>query len=305
VHVLDVKLRSDQVRQARLRWSLRAVSVILGMGCGLFVLWRAGDWALNRLVYQNPAFAISDVDAKTDGVISEPQLRRWTNVQVGENLLALDLARVQKNLRRIPFFASVSVERILPKTLRVRVTEREAVARVQVPYPRPGGGPDVRVFHLDPGGFVMPPIDPRLRATPGGPAEDALPELAGLKLTDLQVGRRLVAAQVTAGLQLISDFACSPMAGLVDLRRIDLSAPEVLVVTTGQGSEVTFALQDLDRQLRRWREIHDKLQQKKSRLVSLDLAVPNNIPMRYLDGDPLPVPAPKPPKPLRSKKRHV
>jgi hypothetical protein len=95
------------------------------------------------------------------------------------------------------------------------------------------------------------------------------------------------------------------MAGLVDLRRIDLSAPEVLVVTTGQGSEVTFALQDLDRQLRRWREIHDKLQQKKSRLVSLDLAVPNNIPMRYLDGDPLPVPAPKPPKPLRSKKRHV
>ena len=44
------------------------------------------------------------------------------------------------------------------------------------------------------------------------------------------------------------------MAGLVDLRRIDVSSPEVLVVTTGQGSEVTFGLADFDQQLRRWHD---------------------------------------------------
>ena len=58
VHVLDVKLRSDQVRQARVRWGVLAFGVMLGTGFGLYVLWRAGDWALNQLVYQNPAFAI-------------------------------------------------------------------------------------------------------------------------------------------------------------------------------------------------------------------------------------------------------
>jgi cell division septal protein FtsQ len=305
VHVLDVKLRSDQVRQSRMRWGMLAVSVILGMGCGLYVLWRAGDWALDQMVYQNPAFAIQKVDVQTDGVIPEAQLRRWAKVKDGENLLALDLVRVKRNLERVPFIASVSVERILPRTLRVRVTEREAVAQVEVTRPRPGGGVDVRVFHLDPEGFVMPPIGPRPRTKPPGSTDDSLPMLTGLALPDLQLGRRLDSAQVAAGLHLISEFACSPMAGLVELRRIDLSASDVMVVTTGQGSEVTFGLPEVDRQLRRWREIHDQLQQRKSSLVSLDLAVPNNIPMRYLEGNPPPTPAPKPPKPLRNKKSHV
>lgn len=305
VHVLDVKLRSDQVRQARMRFGVLAVGVMLGTGFALYVLWRAGDWALNQLVYQNPAFAIREVEVQTDGVIAHSELRRWANVKPGANLLALDLGRVKRELERIPFIAAVSVERILPRTLRVRVTEREAVAQVSVPWPRSGGGVDLRVFHLDPEGFVMPPMAPRQRAQGLGPTDDSLPVLTLPNLTNVQPGRRLDSASVSAGLRLISEFATSPMAGLVDLQRIDVSAADVLVVTTGQGSEVTFGLQDLDRQLRRWREIHDRVHQRKSSLVSLDLAVPSNIPMRLIEANPLPVPAPKPPKPLRSKKKNV
>jgi len=305
VHVLDVKLRSDRVRQSRMRLGMLALGVTLATGLGLYVLWRAGDWALNQLVYQNPVFAIRAVEVQTDGVIAEGQLRRWANVNPGENLLALDLLRVQRNLKRIPFIATVAVERILPQTLRVRVGEREAVAQVHAACPRVGGGVDRRVFHLDPEGFIMPPMDPRFRASGSGPTDDSLPVLTGINLANLQLGRRLDSAQVVAGLRLISEFAGSPMAGLVDLKQIDLSALDVLVVTTGQGSEVTFGLQDLDRQLRRWRWIHDEGQRQKRNLVSLDLAVPNNIPARFIEASTLPAPAPKPPKPLRSKKKHV
>jgi cell division septal protein FtsQ len=305
VHVLDVKLRSDQVRQMRMRWGVLVVGVMLGMGCGFYVLWRAGNWALNEMVYQNQAFAIREIEVLTDGVIAEAQLRQWANVKPGENLLALDLARVKHDLQRVPFIATVSVERILPKTLRLRVTEREPVAQVNVQRARLGGGVNQNVFHLDPNGFVMPPMGPRQRAPAMGTTDDALPMLTGLNLPDLQVGQRLDSAQVAAGLQLISEFACSPMAGLVDLQRIDVSEPEVLVVTTGQGSEVTFGLKDLDRQLRRWRRIHDEVQRMKRSLSSLDLAVPENIPLRLREANSLPAPAPKPLKPLRSKKRHV
>ena len=95
------------------------------------------------------------------------------------------------------------------------------------------------------------------------------------------------------------------MVGLVDLRQIDVSASEVLVVTTGQGSEVTFALNDLDRQLRRWREIYERLPEVKTNRVALDLAVSKNIPLRLLGASALPAPVPKLPKPPRSKKRNV
>lgn len=305
VHVLDVKLRSDQVRQARVRWGVLALGVTLGTGFGLYVLWRAGDWALNKLVYQNPAFAIREVEVQTDGVIAAAELRRWANVKPGENLLALDLVRVKRHLERIPFIATVSVERILPKTLRLRVTEREAVAQIKSAQIRAGGGVDMRLFHLDSEGFVMPPMTSRQRAKPTGPTDEWLPALTGLNLTNLQSGGRLDSAPVAAGLRLISEFAGSPMAGLVDLQGIDVSAADVLVATTGQGSEVTFSLNDLDRQLRRWREIYEKLPHVKTNRVALDLAVSNNIPLRFLGANTVPTPVPKLPKPLRSKKRNV
>jgi hypothetical protein len=73
------------------------------------------------------------------------------------------------------------------------------------------------------------------------------------------------------------------MAGLVDLRRIDVSSPGVVVATTGQGGEITFALDNLDQQLRRWREIYDLGMSENKMIASLDLAVENNVPVRWAE----------------------
>ena len=281
-----------------------ALSVILGTIFGLYLLWRAGEWALNRLVYENHSFAIQQVDIQTDGVISADQLRRWAGVRAGENLLALDLSRVKRDLELVPLISSVSLERVMPRTLRIRVTEREAVAQVNVPRARPQGGVEVAVFHLDTKGYVMVPLDPRQRTTPLNHTNDVLPELTGVKLTEIQPGQSVESPQVRSALRLVEEFACSPMAGLVDLRRVDVGASEVLVVTTAQGSEVTFGLNDLERQLRRWREIHDQGQRQGKNLATLDLAVTNSIPARWLEAS-LPVPPAKAPKPLRNRKRNV
>ena len=66
----------------------------------------------------------------------------------------------------------------------------------------------------------------------------------------LQPGHRVESPQAQAALQLIGAFDHSPMAGLVDLRRMDVSSPGVVVATTGQGGEITFALDNLEQQLR-------------------------------------------------------
>ncbi len=100
----------------------------------------------------------------------------------------------------------------------------------------------------------MQPLDPRLCVVPLSQMSDRLPVIAGLNFYQLQPGRRVEMPQVHAALQLITAFDHSPMAGLVDLRRLDVSAPGVVVVTTGQGGEITFGLDNLDQQLRRWRE---------------------------------------------------
>jgi hypothetical protein len=303
--VLDVKLRSSQVRAARTRMTALSVGGVFATVFGLYLIYRGGDWALNRLVYDNKAFAIEEVDVQTDGVIAVDQLRRWAGVKLEENLFALDLVRVKRDLELIPLVQSASVERILPHTLRVRITEREPIAQVNVPRPRASGGFELLVYQLDADGWVVLPLDPLQRPTPLNQPDDSMPVICGINASALQPGRRLTAPQVQAALQLVVAFGQSPMAGLVDLKRVDVSSPEVLVVTTGQGSEVTFGLTDFEQQLRRWHTVFELGRKTGNAVATLDLAVADNIPLRWLEASAVPPAPPKSPKPLRPKKKHV
>jgi cell division protein FtsQ len=282
-HLLDVKLRSDQIHASRVRLGLILLIVPLCTAFGLYLFWRTGEWALDRFVYENSEFAIQQVDVLSDGVIAPEQLRRWSGVKPGANLIALDLASVKRNFELVSTIGSVSVERILPRTLKIRVTERQPVAQVNVPGEGPSAEIAISVFQLDTNGFVMQPLDPRQCVIPLSQMNDQLPVITGLNVYQLQAGQRLQSPQALAALQLIGAFKHSPMAGRVDLRSIDVSSPGVVVATTGQGGEITFGLDNLEQQLRRWREIYDLGAGQNKMIASLDLAVANNVPVRWAE----------------------
>jgi cell division septal protein FtsQ len=304
-HVLDVKLRSSQVRAARARRVIIAVGICFCTVFGLYALWCLGEFSLNKLVYENKSFAIRQIDAQTDGVISPEQLRRWCGARLGQNLLALDLARVKRDLEMQAIVESVSVERILPGTLRLRVSERQPIAQVSVPEPRPEGGFDLKTFQLDENGYVMLPLDPRQRAAPPTQADDQLPTILGISASDLQPGRKLESAQVQAALKWIQMFEGSSMANAIDLKKIDVLSPEVLIITTGQGSEVTFSLENFEQQLLRWQRIQEECTRSNKTIATLNLAVTDNTPLRFTDAGNTPPPAPKTLKTQRTRKRNV
>jgi cell division protein FtsQ len=305
-HVLDVKLRSDQVQATRLLLGLLALIVPLVTVLALYLVWRIGEATLNAFVYDNADFAIQQIDVQTDGVIAPEKLRRWTGVKPGANLIALDLAAVKRNLELVSVIDSVSVERVLPRTLKIRVTERDPIAQVNVPRADGANGIAVSVFQLDADGMVMQPLDPRLCTIPLAQMNSQLPVIAGVNAFQLQPGRRMELPQVQVALQLIAAFSKSPMAGLVDLRRVDISAPGVVVATTGQGSEITFGLDNLDQQLRRWRQIYDLGASQQRAIASVDLAVANNVPVRWMLASAAPVSVtPKAVKPAKTRRKNV
>ena len=301
-HVLDVKLRSDRVRAARTRLAAIAFGVTFGTLFGLYLFWRTGEWALDRFVYENSAFAIQTIEVQTDGVIASDELRRWSNVKPGSNLIALDTASVRRNLELVPAIASARIERVLPRTLKIWVTERVPVAQVNVPAL---GATEPVVYQLDRNGYVMKPLDPRLCAKSTGLAGARLTVLTGLNVYDLQPGRRLDSPSVQAALALIAAFAHSPMAGLADLRRVDVMASGVVVATTEQGGEITFALNNFEQQLGRWRKIYDLGRKTNRAIAAVDLAVSNNVPVRWITAGTMPVPPPKHSRPATSWKRNV
>jgi hypothetical protein len=304
-HVLDVKLRSEQVRASRLRIFALALGLLFATILGFYLIWCAGAWGLNRLIYQNKSFAIQEIDVQTDGVIAVDQLRRWAGVKPGENLLALDMARVKRDLEMVSAIRSVAVERLMPHTLRLRITERDPLAQIYVPQMKANGGFDMTILQLDDEGYVMSILDPRQRAIPAAEAEGSLQVIVGNILDQPVPGRRIDSPQIRSALQLISAFEHSPMSGLVDMVHVDVSSPEVLEVTTSQQSKIIFSVQNLDQQLRRWHDIYIRGQGLGKAIATLDLSVSNNIPARWIEASAVPSMTPKNKTLQRLHKRNV
>src|SRR5688572_14681013 len=213
-HVLQVKLRASQRRQLRLRRVVMALAVPLFVIFGAYIAWKGGDALLSRLVYENPAFAIHQIDAQTDGVLSLEQIRRWAGVKLEDNLLALDLARVRRDLEAIPNIKSAAIERALPHTIRIRISERDPIAQFTFPQPRSTNLWDKGVYLFSADGTVMLPLEPYQKAVPNA-ASESLPCLIGVPPNDLRPGRQAESPQTIAALKLVEVFGRSSMAGLV------------------------------------------------------------------------------------------
>lgn len=243
-------------------------------------VWKGGDWAIARVFYENDAFILRELDILTDGILQPEQIRRWAGVKTGDNLFGLDLLRVKRDLEMIPFVKSAAVHRVLPGTLRVHVTERRGIAQVVSLQRNSAGQFQSTVFAVDPSGMLLPALNKNTADATIGPW---LPLITGLPATELVPGRKLSGLQIAAALDLIRYFESSSMAAITDLQRIDISAPEVLQVRTWQGADVTFGLSGFERQVSRWRLIHDLGGRHGRALASLDLSVRNNSPVRWME----------------------
>ncbi len=302
--LLDVKLRTSQTRAHRIRLLGVGIAVAFSLTLAALVVWRGGSWLLDKLIYKNEAFAIQQVEVQTDGVLSTNVIRYWAKVRAGQNLLALDILKVKRDLEILPPIQFVAVERVLPRTLKIRVSEREPVAQTVVTQPGANGSFLEVTYYLDSEGYVVQPIDPRWRAVPlAGP--ERLPIIVGLTASELQPGHQIDNVQGRAGLKLLAEFERSPMVGLVELQRVNITSPEILQVTTSQNAEITFSVDRFETQFRRWRLICDQYQKWGKAIASIDLSIANNLPVRAVAANSVQPLAPKTIKSTRARKKHV
>ena len=305
-HILDVKLSAKQRRRTRLRRLALFVGVCVSIFASLMIIWRGGEWLLRHGLYENRAFAIHQLDVETDGVLSREQLRSWAGVRLTDNLLALDIARVKRDLELVPAIESVAVERVLPHTLRIRVVEREPIAQSFLPHLRAAGLTNTNhgVYTMDAAGYFMFPLEAAQRAV-ASPTNGHLPVILGIPVAEMRPGRRSDSPQVHAAVRLIAAFDRSPMNGLVDLKEIDLATPGVLLLKTAQSNEVVFGLGDAEVQLRRWHVVYHYARKVSKHIAWLDLSVSNNVPAQFVEAMLALPPPQKTPKTSRYRKKHV
>jgi cell division protein FtsQ len=107
----------------------RTGGMLLVTVCALVVVVAGLSWMVlagHRLVTTHPYFGLRHVEVSGNNRISVGQVMEVAGLQLGQNTLSLDMAEVRDSLLGEPWIAQVTVKRVLPDRLAVRLTEREA-----------------------------------------------------------------------------------------------------------------------------------------------------------------------------------
>jgi cell division protein FtsQ len=89
-----------------------------------------GVW-LYQQTRSDARFAVRNVEVLGTVRSSAEDIARLRAQYAGRNLFKIDIARLQDDVRTLPWVSRITVEKRLPDTLRIRVVEREPVALVQ------------------------------------------------------------------------------------------------------------------------------------------------------------------------------
>ena len=120
---------------ARLRRNQRQIQahrlLVLGRNAGLVLLLAGAAFWGFRHTQSDERFAVRAV--AVEGAVHTPRaaLDRLTAGYVGLNLFRIDIARVQNDLGTIGWVERIDIEKTLPDTLRIRITERVPIALVR------------------------------------------------------------------------------------------------------------------------------------------------------------------------------
>lgn len=120
-----------RLRRNQRRIQVQRLLVILRTAGLLATVVLGGMW-IWRHTQTDPQFAVRTIEI--DGAVHTPRaaLDHVTQQYVGANLFELDIARVQRDLGGLGWVRRIDIEKKLPDTMRIKITERNPVALVRL-----------------------------------------------------------------------------------------------------------------------------------------------------------------------------
>jgi len=250
-------------------WLLVAAVVLILVAVLLSVL---GVQSLSRvLLSENPQFQIRQFDIKTDGKLPVDLIRQYAKVQDTDNLFAVDLRNVHKELLNIPIVGSVVVQRLLPGTLQIRIAERVPLARISVE------GLPVEMA-VDREGVLLGPSH----------VSPELPRIDGAALGSLRPGERIKREAVLDALELLDTCDKTRIGLVMRVVCIRLEVDERMILELAQGDRVIFPRTHMDVKLRRLvsilKAIQDRQMREPGKVLEIDMTTESNWPVMGLLG---------------------
>jgi cell division protein FtsQ len=171
----NIRRRDPVVK--RIARSLKSKSVLRIIKTGVYLssvlLIMFGTWHLYQELLKSPYLAIKEIKIAGNMRVSKAEVLELAGVNVGDNLLKINMGDIQKSLRLNPWVAEVDVRRNFPNRLSIGIKERNPIAFINLD----------NLYFVDETGVIFKKIS----------IEDELdlPIITGLKREDIEEGAKI------------------------------------------------------------------------------------------------------------------
>jgi cell division protein FtsQ len=263
--LLSVAARAADQRKER-HHRLRAITLTLVAVAGVLWLLGKGVALASRVLFAaNEQYVIRHFDFVSDGQLTPAKIREFAHLEEGMNLFDVDLGDVRRELHEVAVVKTVAVTRQLPDTLRIRIKERVALARL--------GADDRRhLLAIDRDGHVLGPTS----RTKG------LPAITGLRDRGLLPGSYIDEKLVRDALDVLDILDTGPLGGVIQVSLIDVRHPEYLDIRLRGGERFLFARRRMEWRLKQMASSLQEAALRGMRIVMMDLTVDKNPPVEWV-----------------------
>ena len=163
-------VRKRIVRTLKSRGVVRILKT--GMYILPIILLMFGAWHLYHELLKSPYLAIKEIKIAGNRKVSMAEVLELAGVNVGDNLLKVDVAEIKKSVKLNPWISEVSVARNFPDRINIEIKERKPIAFINLDG----------LYFVDETGIIFKKIS----------LEDELdlPVITGLKREDIEEGAK-------------------------------------------------------------------------------------------------------------------
>jgi cell division protein FtsQ len=259
-HILQVDARTQEKKQARVRWIGAVVALLVAVGGCIWVGLMGADWIRLQLFATNPLFTMREPDIRTDGTLKPQDIRERYNLTAGLNLFALNLTKIHADLLTLPGVRTVEIRRQLPDTLVVRVGERSAIGLLVT---------DTLSLPVDREGFALVP-----RA-----AVTRLPVIVGSSVPGLKPGLQISDAKIRDALTVLDLCEAQRLGDIIRVDSINVAHPDNLDLRLASGERVPMARTRLDDRLRQLVSSKRALKERRQTALEINCTLERSVPV--------------------------
>jgi len=231
--------------------------------CGSIALGSFGTVIAARVLFESDYFGVDKVSITNLRRLDSDTIMAESDIKGGDNIFRLDLELIGRKIEENPWVERAEVERIVPREVVIRITEREERAIIDLGY----------LYYVDKDGEIF-------KGLTSGDRLD-YPVITGMNRQFFLDEPQKAKAQLQQAVALIERLAERSDFTIDEVSEVNVDAKNGITLTTCRGGiPIRLGLQGFDAKLARLEKVYDEVRQRIGVIRGIDLDVNDRVIVR-------------------------